>query len=241
MALSGGERQRVALARAICSAPKLLLLDEPLGGLDVALRRRILPYLIRVRDAFEIPILFVSHDPTEVVALCDEVAVLEDGRIRARGRPSDVLAQREFAAGGRDNVLSGIVRSIEGGTARVAVAEGKDVLVPATGLGPGERAVFAIRGEDVLVATGRPAAISARNVLAARIERAEEDGETAWVAARLDDRTRVWAHVTPAAVRELGLTAGRDVHLVFKATSCRVLSSLVEGPASPATRDRAGS
>ena len=79
--LSGGEKQRVALARALLSAPALLLLDEPLASLDTALKERILPYLRCVRDAFAIPILYVSHDPDEVAALCDEVLILSQGKI----------------------------------------------------------------------------------------------------------------------------------------------------------------
>ena len=78
--LSGGERQRVALARALMSAPELLLLDEPLAAVDVERRRRILPYLLRVRDELGIPVIYVSHDRGEVDQLADRVIVLEDGR-----------------------------------------------------------------------------------------------------------------------------------------------------------------
>ena len=78
--LSGGERQRVALARALMSAPELLLLDEPLAAVDVERRRRILPYLLRVRDDLGIPVIYVSHDRGEVDQLADRVIVLEDGR-----------------------------------------------------------------------------------------------------------------------------------------------------------------
>jgi molybdate transport system ATP-binding protein len=78
--LSGGERQRVALARALMSAPELLLLDEPLAAVDVERRRRILPYLLRVRDDLGIPVIYVSHDRAEVNQLADRVIVLEDGR-----------------------------------------------------------------------------------------------------------------------------------------------------------------
>jgi molybdate transport system ATP-binding protein len=78
--LSGGERQRVALARALMSAPELLLLDEPLAAVDVERRRRILPYLLRVRDELKIPVIYVSHDRAEVDQLADRVIVLEDGR-----------------------------------------------------------------------------------------------------------------------------------------------------------------
>ena len=79
--LSGGERQRVALARALMSAPELLLLDEPLAAVDVERRRRILPYLLRVRDELGIPVIYVSHDRGEVDQLSDRVVMLENGRV----------------------------------------------------------------------------------------------------------------------------------------------------------------
>ena len=80
--LSGGERQRVALARALMSAPELLLLDEPLAAVDVERRRRILPYLLRVRDELGIPVIYVSHDRSEVDQLADRVLVFAEGRVQ---------------------------------------------------------------------------------------------------------------------------------------------------------------
>ncbi len=91
--LSGGERRRVALGRALLSRPDLLLLDEPLSGLDRDLKERVLEHLLRVRDEFPIPILFVTHEASEVAALADEVVLLESGRVRARGTPGNVLGQ----------------------------------------------------------------------------------------------------------------------------------------------------
>ena len=79
--LSGGERQRVALARALMSAPDVLLLDEPLAAVDVERRRRILPYLLRVRDDLKVPVVYVSHDRAEVDRLADRVIVLDNGGV----------------------------------------------------------------------------------------------------------------------------------------------------------------
>ena len=79
--LSGGERQRVALGRALMSGPSVLLLDEPLAAVDVPLRRRILPYLQRVRDELVVPIIYVSHDRDEVEALADVVVMVDGGQV----------------------------------------------------------------------------------------------------------------------------------------------------------------
>lgn len=90
--LSSGERQRVALARALLSGPQLLLLDEPLAALDLGLKERILPYLFRVRDEFGVPMLLVTHAPAEVMTLCDDVVILDRGRVKARGEPGELFA-----------------------------------------------------------------------------------------------------------------------------------------------------
>jgi len=89
--LSGGEKQRVAFARAILASPRLLLLDEPLASLDRALKKKMIQYLLHLRDEFHIPMLYVSHESDELVQLCDEVLVLDNGKLAARGIPSVVL------------------------------------------------------------------------------------------------------------------------------------------------------
>jgi molybdate transport system ATP-binding protein len=91
LSLSGGEKQRVALGRALLSSPKMLLLDEPLSGLDTALKERLLTYLQRVRDEFGVPMVYVTHSAEEVMALSDDVVVIERGRVKSHGRPEQLF------------------------------------------------------------------------------------------------------------------------------------------------------
>jgi molybdate transport system ATP-binding protein len=88
--LSRGERQRVTIGRALLSRPRLLLLDEPLTGLDGRLREAILEQLKILPNEFDLPMLYVTHDRTEAIGLCDEMILLERGRIMARGKPAEL-------------------------------------------------------------------------------------------------------------------------------------------------------
>jgi molybdate transport system ATP-binding protein len=90
--LSGGEKQRVALARALLASPRLLLLDEPLASLDAPLKGKIIPYLTRIRDEFQIPMLYVTHDRDEALALADDVIVLINGKVLQTGPASEVFS-----------------------------------------------------------------------------------------------------------------------------------------------------
>jgi len=215
--LSGGEQQRVALARALASAPDLLLLDEPLSGVDLARRARAFGFLQEVRAAFDVPILYVSHDPAEVRAIADRVICLDEGRVKAEGTPDETLANamtlRLLDRLTLDNVLA--VRWTEGeGT---QTAGGSQIRVPGSRRAGSGRGWIGARAEDVMLACERPTGLSARNRWPGRVTALT--GGASGVRVAVDAGDRWVARVTPAAVAELGLEVGAEVWVIVKTHS----------------------
>jgi molybdate transport system ATP-binding protein len=225
--ISGGEAQRVALARALLSRPRLLLLDEPLASLDVGLKERIIPYLKRIRDEFTIPMIYVTHDPVEVLSLADWVIMLRHGRLVADGRPQDVFTSGAVAAQlGRDqleNVFDAILldSNIEDGRSRVRLDGGLELYIPYSSQPTGTRVQIGVRADDILVAIRPPEGISAGNVLDGSISRIEPVIGQAIL--RVDAGVTFYVRLTPPAVNRLGLQVGTRVFLIIKTRSCVLL------------------
>ncbi|CAG1007672.1 Maltose/maltodextrin import ATP-binding protein MalK [Myxococcaceae bacterium] len=223
--LSGGERQRVALARALASGPRMLLLDEPLASLDVPLRARVLPFLIRVRDELGLPMLLITHDPDEAIVIAHHVLVLDGGRVVAEGEPATTLWSRAVLplseALGLENVIEGRVASCVDGEAVVVTASGLELHVSGA-LAAGDAVRLGLRAQDVLLATTAPERISARNVFPAKVASCEfRDGS---VFVGLDAGDRIVAKITPGAARSLELEKGRALHVIVKAQAFRRLA-----------------
>jgi molybdate transport system ATP-binding protein len=225
--LSGGEAQRVALARAILSRPRLLLLDEPLAALDIALKEKILPYLGRVRDEFAIPMIYVTHNLAEVLTLADWVLMIQQGKLVAQGVPKEALRSvRAIAQLGNEqfeNVFTArIVESdAQAGRTTIRLSSGTDLFIPY--LDPSDSRSFQIgvSADDILVATERPIGISAGNVLAGTIRRIDMlDGEAVLSVIAGEE---FLVRLTAAAVARLGLRKDTPVFLIIKTRSFRVL------------------
>lgn len=223
--ISGGEKQRVALARSLVTLPRVLLLDEPLTGLDAELKASIIDDLRAWNAAHKIPIVYVTHSRDEVDALGERVIALEHGKIVGEGTPREVLdaprRRRLAQAAGFENLLSGTVMDLRepDGVMRVRLADATcEIEVPLGHAAPGDSVRIAIRAGDILLATEAPRALSARNVLEGRIVSLERRGSL--VVARVDCGAMFTVHVTPGAERTLELTAGKKVWLVLKTHSC---------------------
>ena len=226
--ISGGERQRIALARSLVTRPRVLLLDEPLTGLDAELKAAIVDDLRAWNAARRIPILYVTHTREEVDALGERVMAMDHGRVVSEGTPIEVLEaprrKRLAQAAGFENLLSATVVDLReaDGVMRVHLNGSLSELeVPLGYAAAGDRVRVAIRAGDILLATMPPQGLSARNVIEGRIVRMETCGTL--VRARVDCGVEFIVHLTPGAVRSLELAERCRVWLVLKTHSCHLV------------------
>jgi spermidine/putrescine transport system ATP-binding protein len=165
--MSGGQQQRVALARALVNSPKVLLLDEPLGALDLKLRKKMQLELKRIQQEVGITFIYVTHDQEEAMTMSDRIAVMRHGRIEQLGQPEHVYENpaTEFVAGflGASNLLEGEVKEANNGMSSVLLEHGGTVVVPGSRIPPdaGSRVKVGVRPEKIEIT--RSAAPSGRN------------------------------------------------------------------------------
>jgi len=228
--LSGGEKQRVALARSVITEPRVLLLDEPLTGLESGLRQAIQKDLREWNEEKRIPIIYVTHHQDEVNAIGERVVMMANGRVQKSGTPQEVLASPPTVALaqaiGFENLLAARVleERDSDGVIRVLLEgdENCQLEVPLSSAKPGDTIHVAIRAGDILIASQLPNGLSARNVFRGTIEAMEEQGTL--VRVKINAGAPFIAHVTPSAARSLQLTVGSVVWLVIKTHSCHTVT-----------------
>ena len=167
--LSGGQKQRVALARALVNRPKVLLLDEPLGALDLKLRREMQVELKQIQREVGITFVYVTHDQEEALSMSDRIAVMRDGRVAQSGPPEEIYEHptEEFVAGfiGISNLLEGVAE--DNGTVRVG-----DLRLPAPlpeGCRSGEQVRISVRPEKIAVDELEPGMVRLEGTIEARV------------------------------------------------------------------------
>ena len=220
--LSGGERQRVGLARALIASPDLLLMDEPLASLDGARKSDILGLIERLRDTLGVPIVYVSHDTTEVMRLAATVVVLDQGKVAEIGGPADVLPRAVAREGSERRALISVLHCVAG---RYDEAYGLTTLSHPAGailaagpcLAEGASVRVVVRATDVVIALGEQRGLSVRSALSARVGRLDAIAAAHMaVALELPGGDRLTAIITRLAADELQLVPGRDVKALIK-------------------------
>ena len=160
--LSGGQQQRVALARALVNNPRALLLDEPLGALDLKLRQAMQVELKRIQREVGITFVYVTHDQGEALTMSDRIAVMSDGSIEHLGSPRDIYEhpKTRFVAGfiGTSNLLTGTVTRLDGDLAVIRVSPDEQIIVPVQDrvVSEGSRLELTVRPEKIDLTAERP-------------------------------------------------------------------------------------
>ncbi|EDY85299.1 molybdenum import ATP-binding protein ModC, partial [gamma proteobacterium HTCC5015] len=222
--LSGGEKQRVAIARALLSAPKLLLMDEPLASLDEARKSEILPFLERLHREVKIPVLYVSHSIEEMQLLCDRVLVLERGRKTYEGGMVEALTHEGTPFSQQRNASSLFevrVQSYEpaDGVSEVVLKGGERLLLP-DHLEKNSTLMLRVQATDVSIARVRPQQSTVLNVLSGRVVRViNSTAHHITLLVHLQAEEPLLARISLKSYRELALQPSDDIFVMIKAVS----------------------
>ena len=222
--LSGGERQRVALGRALMCHPQLLLMDEPLAALDTARKAEILPYIERLRDKVKIPILYVSHDISEIARLATTLVVLDNGKVVVNGPVGQVLSHPDAVplvgvrAAGAVITTRVVGRLLDDGLTELAFSGGR-LLLPGNFGVVGQNVRLRIPAQDVILALEAPEGLSALNVLPVEITQINQ-GRGPGVAIGLKaGKDHLLARVTRRSALRMKLSVGQKLFAIIKATA----------------------
>lgn len=222
--LSGGEKQRVAVGRALLSHPRMLLMDEPLASLDEARKAEILPYIERLRDELDFPIIYVSHAVSEIARLATTIVALSEGRVVRCGPAAEVLADPDaFPLMGRQEAGSILTATVSSHDHRDGLTElhfsGGRIVAPLVDANPGTELRVRIRARDIILALSPPADTSALNILPVTVQAVgAQDGAIVDVAIRCGEATLL-ARITRRSLDKLGIREGLSCFAVLKSVA----------------------
>lgn len=223
--LSGGERQRIAIARALLTCPKLLLMDEPLSALDIGLKSEILPYLEKLQQTLDIPIVYVTHSVEEMARLADHIVLFNQGSILASERAHVVMSTAEYLPIFRDEIGSifdtTVIEHQDPFITKLDI-EGVTIWAPGRIGAIGQRYRCRILASDVALSLTEPRLTTMLNHLPATIIAIEGLGTgsgQALVVLELVNQHRLLAKVTLKSIIQLGLEEGRSVWAQIKSVA----------------------
>jgi len=222
--LSGGERQRVALGRALLSNPSLLLLDEPLAGLDAPRKAEILALLELVKHEFAVPAIYVTHSLAEVLRLADHLVLLDAGKVVASDRIDALMGRAHtpllsMRADAGSLLTLQVVGRDPAGDGWLTTLDGQIVLISQLPLAAGVPLRAYVPANEVIIATHAPQGVSVRNALHAKILCLRDRGDGSVLVELAVGAQRLLAAVTPAAVSALALAPEQPVYALVKSVS----------------------
>lgn len=221
--LSGGEKQRVGLGRALLASPRFLMLDEPLASLDQGLKQQILPFLKRVKDELELPMVYISHSMEEILHLTDHLVVINNGRILGAGHFYDVIKEKRVQgvanAMGLENIITATIVDfdVESGHSTAEV-KNNTLLLPLTDkYSTGDSCYLSIRSSEIAIAKQHIDQISIQNQIKGQIISIVQNASH--VAVHVDIGSPLVVDITPKAFSQLSLNQGDEIYCLIKTHS----------------------
>jgi spermidine/putrescine transport system ATP-binding protein len=223
--LSGGQQQRVALARALVNRPNVLLLDEPLGALDLKLRKQLQVELKRVQAEVGITFVYVTHDQEEALTMSDRIAVMNRGKVEQLGTPEELYERptTRFVADfiGTTNLLSGAVESADATSALIRLDGGDTCVVAGKGLAVGRTVELSIRPESILIKASNGTSPDGPEPIRASVEQVAYLGGNVQYRVRTSGGLSITALAPKTGQR---LPVGSDVDVVWQPAEALVLA-----------------
>ena len=230
--LSAGQKQRVAIARALLSAPRLLLLDEPLANLDHAASQQCLGYLQRLQEELNLPMLYVSHDIEEITQLADHLALLDQGKLVDQGSLLDLCSRLDTRLSHEEQAAAITIGTITQHDEAYGITElnleGQTLFVGHLPQAPGQQRRIRIPARDVSVCRERPSDSSILNILPVTLSEIENSGDTRILLRLALGSQFLLARITRKSAAELQLQVGD--HLFAQIKSAALLMEATDGP-----------
>ena len=221
--LSGGERQRVAIARALAVSPRLLLMDEPLAGLDINRKREILPYIASLPHQLEIPVVHVSHSPEEVARLADHLVLMHSGAVIEAGEVHEMFTRLDLPLALEADAAAIFEATVSQHDEEFHMTclefSGGRVVIPREDLQPGEKVRLRLAARDVSLTLERQSGTSILNILSAVVDQVTDETEAQVTVRLLAGEAPLLARITRKSAVELELKPGKSVYAQVKSVA----------------------